>query len=90
MILLAKNKYKANWVINSDANEFWYTSTANLKTELKQTRANTLICKAKNVYHEEGTPFYSATRCRAPWRNGPRREVRWRKHSELGANGSRA
>ena len=58
MILLAKNKYKANWVINSDADEFWYTSTGNLKTELKQTRANTLICKAKNVYPEEGTPFY--------------------------------
>ena len=34
MIRLAKNKYKADWIINSDADEFYYSKDLNLKTSI--------------------------------------------------------
>lgn len=34
MVLLAKKKYKADWVINVDADEFWYCNYGNIKLAL--------------------------------------------------------
>lgn len=34
MVWLAKNKYHADWVINSDSDEFWYASSLNLKKDI--------------------------------------------------------
>lgn len=44
MVMLAKNQYGADWVINADADEFWYSPDNNLKTELCTTHANVLQC----------------------------------------------
>ena len=58
MICLAKNKYKADWVINADADEFWYARSGSLKTELATTRANVLRCPWQNMFPEEGKPYW--------------------------------
>lgn len=34
MIKIARDKYRADWVINSDADEFWYPVSLNLKQEI--------------------------------------------------------
>lgn len=44
MIKLAKNKYNATWIINSDADEFWYTASLNLKRTIQN-----IACADKNV-----------------------------------------
>lgn len=36
MIKLAKYKYKADWIINADADEFYYSKSLNLKTNIKE------------------------------------------------------
>lgn len=53
MIRLAKGKYHADWVINADADEFWYTPKRNIKAEISTTHANVLRCNVRNVYPEE-------------------------------------
>lgn len=58
MIWKAKTIYKADWVINADADELWYSPSGNLKTELSLTGSNVLMCNMKCVYPEEGKPFY--------------------------------
>ncbi len=58
MIWLAKTRYKADWIINSDADEMWYAPSGNLKDELITTKANVLVCELQNVYPEEGKPFW--------------------------------
>lgn len=58
MIWKAKSVYKADWVINADADEIWYAPSGDLKTELVSSRANVLTCEMKCVYPEEGKPFW--------------------------------
>lgn len=58
MIWKAKSKYKADWVINADADELWYAPSGDLKTELALTTANVLACEVKCVYPEENKPFW--------------------------------
>lgn len=58
MIMKAKEDYKADWIINADADELWYAPSGNLKTELKTTRSNVLNCRIKDVYPEEDKPFW--------------------------------
>lgn len=50
MIWLAKVRYKADWVINADADEFWYTSSGNLKDVMRHTHANVLRCEMRSTY----------------------------------------
>lgn len=38
MIKLAKNKYKADWIINADADEFYYSKNLNLKTSIFEAK----------------------------------------------------
>lgn len=57
MIWHAKTVYKADWVINADADEFWYSSSGNLKSGLEHSSANVLKCAIRNMYPEEGKPF---------------------------------
>ncbi|MFT6106747.1 MAG: hypothetical protein ACJATL_000983 [Rickettsiales bacterium] len=50
MILLAKNKYQADWVINVDADEFWYCDHGNLKLALPDPRkSNVLFVSALQI-----------------------------------------
>lgn len=58
MIWKAKTIYNADWVINADADELWYSPSENLKTELSATHANVLNCEMRSVYPEEGKPFW--------------------------------
>ena len=58
MIWKAKTVYKADWVINADADELWYSPSGNLKTELSATHVNVLNCEMRSVYPEEGKPFW--------------------------------
>lgn len=57
MVWLAKTHYQADWIINADADEFWFPSTGNLKTEASVTHANVLSAEVRNVYPEEGKPY---------------------------------
>ena len=55
MIRLAKNKYHADWIINADADEFWWSSLGNLKTVLsKYIKYNIVLVNLINVLPEEG------------------------------------
>ena len=58
MIWRAKTEFKADWIINADADEFWYSPTGNLKSELKITHANVLNVEMRSIYPEEGKPFW--------------------------------
>lgn len=53
MVRLAKWKYRADWVINADADEFWH-SEKGLKNEMAQTTANVLAAEVRNVLPEDG------------------------------------
>ena len=44
MIMIAKKRYGADWVINADADELWYCPERNLKIGMMKTRANVLRC----------------------------------------------
>lgn len=56
MILIADKKYQADWIINADADEFWYYKRG-IKAILNHTRANVLQCHISNVYPTQGQPW---------------------------------
>lgn len=58
MIWKAKKDYKADWIINADADELWYAPSGDLKTELVASKANVLTCEMKCVFPEENKPFW--------------------------------
>lgn len=58
MIMYAKTRHRADWIINADADEFWYAPSGSLKREFAATRANVLICWMENMYPDETRPFY--------------------------------
>ncbi|MFT6258487.1 MAG: hypothetical protein ACJA0S_000454 [Rickettsiales bacterium] len=50
MIMLARDEYKADWVINVDADEFWYCNYGNLKLALPDPKkANVVFASALQV-----------------------------------------
>ena len=57
MVMLAITRHGADWIINADADEFWYSPSQNLKEEVKNVRCNVLTCKVVNMYPDENTPF---------------------------------
>ena len=58
MVWLAKTRYQADWVINADADEFWFPTKGNLKTGPSVTHANVLAAEVCNVCPEEGKPYW--------------------------------
>lgn len=66
MIWHAKTRFGADWVINADADEFWFSPLGNLKKELSATSANVLVCEVRCMYPEEGRPFWAWTRAVKP------------------------
>ena len=58
MVEKAKCDYKADWVINADADEFWYARSGNLKNELSKTHSNVVRCPWQNMFPEDGIPFW--------------------------------
>lgn len=62
MVKLAKNKYKADWVINSDADEFYYSKELNLKTSIAKyikNRINVLIVDSLLNFPQNEEDFLS-------------------------------
>lgn len=57
MIWRARTRYGADWIINADADEFWYAPTGCLKDAMRATRATAFDCPIRNVYPEEGKPW---------------------------------
>lgn len=57
MVWCAKTIFHANWVINADADEFWYAPSGNLKSGLKHVSDNVIKCAIRNMYPEEGKSF---------------------------------
>lgn len=58
MVWMAKRQFHADWVINADADEFWYSPTGSLKTEMAQARGNVLAAEVRNVLPEEGKSIW--------------------------------
>lgn len=52
MILLAKNKYKADWIISADADEFWFDVSGNLKNSIKNDLNSLIYVPMYNVKDE--------------------------------------
>ncbi len=59
MIQLAIAKYSADWVINVDADELWYSPAGNLKHSMGKCRSRVLRCRVMNMYPQENAPFYA-------------------------------
>lgn len=58
MVWLAKTKHHAQWVINADADEFWYApGGSSLPQLLAQVNANVLHCEVRNMLPEANLPW---------------------------------
>lgn len=57
MVNIARRRYHADWVINADADEFWYHESRNLKDVLQRLRANAAHCETRSLYPVEGSSF---------------------------------
>lgn len=57
MARLARDLLKADWIINSDADEFWHAEGGNLKAVLAQAEADVLMVRRRNMIPpQEGIP----------------------------------
>lgn len=59
MIKLAKAKYKATWVINSDADEFWYSKSLDLKKDVLDCAKD--YANVLKVYQKDYIPITDAS-----------------------------
>ena len=66
MVMMACERHKADWVINADADEFWYAPQGNLKDEMTRCTSRVLKCRLCNMYPEEETPFHEWSKCVEP------------------------
>lgn len=66
MVCLAITRYGADWIINADADEFWYAPSENFKKELANVRANVLACQVINMYPSEDAPLFEWTQVVKP------------------------
>lgn len=67
MVWMAKKELGADWVINADADEFWYAPSGNLKSELAASDANVLKCHSRVMFPEEGKPVWMWSRAIRPF-----------------------
>lgn len=50
MIMIAIKQLHADWIINADADEFWYSPVGNLKEILAQADGNVVHCPIRSMY----------------------------------------
>lgn len=61
MIKLAKEKYNATWVINADADEFYFSKSLNLKESIKKSGdVNSLLINSKFLFPDDREDFLSS------------------------------
>ncbi len=60
MVHIAKEKYNADWVINADSDEFWYSEKHNLKWEIENSHANVIQCPIYNMIPPKSGVFYNS------------------------------
>ncbi len=63
MIELARDRYHADYCINSDADEFWYTASGSLRNELARSRAGKIHCPSYMMLPAANGEFWTATDC---------------------------
>lgn len=63
MIELARDRYGADYCINSDADEFWYAADSSLRDTLACSRASKIHCPSYNMLPPENGEFWTATDC---------------------------
>lgn len=61
MIDRACKCHGADWIINADADEFWYAPSGSLKEELARCPKRIVRCLVIGMYPEEEVPFYQWT-----------------------------
>lgn len=49
MALLARDRFQADWILNNDADEFWYPASGDLKTGLQKVSSNMFLCQRRNM-----------------------------------------
>ncbi len=60
MVTLAREKYKAAWVINADADEFYFSKSLNLKKSIQAANdANVIKCYLTDLYPDDRDDFLS-------------------------------
>jgi hypothetical protein len=55
MAILARDEYGADWILNSDADEFWFAPSGNLKDSL-ETDADMITCRWRNMLFAADRP----------------------------------
>ena len=62
MALRAREELGADWLINNDADEFWHSSSGNLKAGLNETDGSMFACKRRNMVYpcnsEDTSPWH--------------------------------
>jgi hypothetical protein len=53
MILTAREKYGADWIINADIDEFWYCKNGSIKDELSKISENKIFVYLQNIICED-------------------------------------
>lgn len=60
MVTLAREKYKAAWVINADADEYYFSKSLNLKNSIQAANdANVIKCYLTDLYPDDRDDFLS-------------------------------
>ncbi len=57
MVRIARKQMRAEWIINADADEMWYSPSGDLHNELRLCGGNIAHCQTRSMYPEEGLPF---------------------------------
>jgi hypothetical protein len=62
MAILAREDLRADWVVNSDADEFWFDAQSDLRNSIADTNAQILYCRRYNMLypydHEDSGPWF--------------------------------
>jgi len=56
MALLARDRFQADWILNNDADEFWYPASGDLKTGLQKAGSNMFLCQRRNMVFPRDSP----------------------------------
>ena len=60
MVNIARDKYNAEWVINCDADEFWFSKKHDLKFEISKSKFNILKCPIYNMVPPADDVFFNS------------------------------